>query len=464
MRALLFVLTLLSCMHTHAQMALDDLFISERWVLNAGPEILFYYGMDGTAMRGAERIRTYATDEPYYWEKRIFLRIDPKDNPALTMHVPGDSIIPFVDILNSAVTSGEVTLWKDLDYLGSDSLRNKEPIVSAPIILKVDFHIDTVTARAVPHLVGLSVERYGGGYAHFYYPELSYALRKYKVKTKQGLISTDSFFKDFLFKASWVDCAQVASKYACTPIQPTLEQQSELDALTELFLLERVVQREGIIRSGKRSVNVDLHPFGPVKASLVFDANGELAEAAIKKGEQLISTLKLAQGHPAGPYRAFYPDGSLREEGLFAKGVREGKWTAWHANGNIRAHRNYKIGKLDGEQQVYLPSGQLWLQYGMERGEYEGPHKTWYADGTLKASGTMHEGFIAGVWDYTIRINPTLIAHIDQYNDAYYHLPAGIWQDGVISYRATVTDTGERGPMNSCMLGRCIQWTYSEIK
>lgn len=464
MRLVLLLVVGLSFGRSSAQIALDDLFISERWILNAGPEILFYYGVDGIAMRGAERIRTYATDEPYYWEKRIFLRITPKDNPALTMNVPGDSIVPFVDILNSAVASGAATLWKDLDYVGSDTLRNSESIPSAPIILKVDFHVDTVTARAVPHLVGLSVERDGGGYAHFYYPELSYVLRNYKVRTKHGLISTDSYFKDFLFKGRWVGCGQVASEHACTPTQPTLEQQSELDALTELFLLERVVQREGIIRTGERSVNVDLHPFGPLKGSLVFDTNGALAEATLKKGEQLISTLKLLQGQPTGPYRAFFPDGSLREEGLFAKGVREGKWTAWHTNGNIRSHRSYENGKLHGEQQVYLPNGQLWLQYGMANGEYEGPHKTWYPDGTLKASGTMHNGFIAGVWDYTIRIQPALIEHINEYNDTYYHLPAGIWQDGVISYRATVTDTGEPGPTNSCMLGRCIQWDYSEIK
>ena len=449
---------------SHAQIALDDLFISERWFLNAGASFLDCHGVDGKALRDAERIRTYALDEPYYWEKRVYLRVEPKDNPALSMSVPMDSIMPFIDIVNSAVASGEVTVWNDLDYVGSDAVNGKEPIVAAPIVLKVDFHIDTVTLRAVPHIVGLSVERPGVGYAHYYYPELSYALRKYKVRSNKNLITMDAYFKEFRFKASWVDCSQVASTHACKPIQPSLEQQAELDALTELFLLERMIERDAVIRSGKRSASLDLHPYGPVKASLNFDNAGNLAEVTIKKGDRLISSLHLLEGRPDGPYRAFFPDGSLREEGLFSNGLREGKWNSWFPNRSIRSHRNYHQGKLHGLQQVYYSSGQLWLEYGMANGEYEGPHKTWYEDGELKASGTMHEGFISGEWDYTIRIQPALIEHINTYNEAYYHLPAGIWQDGVINYHVTVTDSCEPGPMNSCLFDRCIQWAFSDVR
>ena len=179
------IITIILGGQTSAQIALDDLFISERWVLNAGPSLLDYHGVDGTAIRTAERIRTYALDEPYYWEKRIFLRIEPKDNPMLTTHIPSDSILPFVEIVNQAIDAGEVILFNDLDDNGKDEVRGKDHIVLAPIIIKIDFHIDTLTHRAAPHLVGLSVERPDGGYAHMYYPELSYVLRNHFVRLKE---------------------------------------------------------------------------------------------------------------------------------------------------------------------------------------------------------------------------------------------------------------------------------------
>lgn len=447
-----------------AQVALDDLFICERWFINAEASVLEYHGVDrAMAFKEAERIRTYALDEPYYWEKRVFLRLDPQENPALAMNVSTDSVLPFIDILNKAVSAGDVTLWKGLDYNGTDTVRAHEPIASAPIILKVDLHIDTVTLRAVPHIVGLSVERSDGRFAHFYYPELSWVLRKYKVETEKGTMSMDAYFRDFRFRASWLDCAQVPAEGACTPHQPSLEQQSELDALTELFFLERVLERERVIRSGKRDVNVDLHPYGPVRASVRFDEGGNLAEAELFKGEVRISTMRFARGEPSGPYRAYFPDGRLREEGRFAHGVREGPWAAWHPNGNIRSRRNYELGRLHGLQQVYCDNGQLWLEYGMERGEYEGAHKTWYPDGALKASGSMHQGIIRGEWDYHIRIRPALIAHLDQYNSTLHHLPDGAWKDGVISYHVTVRDTGERSP-NGGLVWWAFRLEYSDVK
>ena len=49
-------------------------------------------------------------------------------------------------------------------------------------------------------------------------------------------------------------------------------------------------------------------------------------------------------------------------------------------------------------------------------------------------------------------------------NSTHYLLSDGAWKDGVLHYHGCVTDTGERGPMNSCMLGRCIQWGYSGVR
>ena len=95
----------------------------------------------------------------------------------------------------------------------------------------------------------------------------------------------------------------------------------------ELYLIERVIERDAVIRLGKRYVSVDLHPFGPVKASLLFDDAGEILDMDVKKGQHQISSMHFMKGQPHGGRIAlFYPDGHLREEGLFKEGLRTGKW------------------------------------------------------------------------------------------------------------------------------------------
>src|SRR6188768_1143303 len=80
------------------QTVLDGPFIDERWVLNTGAWLLEERGVDQRMLRNAEPIRTYALDEPTHWVERMYLRLDLKDNPALTQNVPADSILPLVEV------------------------------------------------------------------------------------------------------------------------------------------------------------------------------------------------------------------------------------------------------------------------------------------------------------------------------------------------------------------------------
>lgn len=440
-----------------AQTVLDGHFINERWLLNADASLLQDRGVDWPMLENAERIRTYAVDEPYQWVKRVYLRLDPKDNPVLAQTSSADSTLPFVEIVNRAIEADSVWVFKDLEFTGPTT---KEHVTVAPIVLKVDFAYDTVAQAIVQHIIGLGFLEPDGRLLQIYFPELRYALEKYNVRVAEGLVSCAAYFDRFLFRARRIERDDIPVATTCTPCLPSLERQAEFDALTDLYLLQREVEARGVIRRDQRSITLSSFARAPEKAYLDFDEHGDLSHVKVKNGPKLLMTTSFANGKLDGPYRAFYPNGHLKEEGVFKNGLREDEWTCWFPNGNIRSHRSYAAGRLHGVQRVYYANGTLWLEYGMRKGEYEGPHTTWYDDGAVKATGTMTEGFVSGEWDYNIRINSTLKKHLDE-RAASYDLPPGSWQDGVLSYHVTYTyNPDERG----CILDRCIHWAYSDVK
>lgn len=446
------------------QTVLDGPFIDERWVLNAGASLMEERGVDQRMLRNAESLRTYAIDEPSHWVKRTYLRLDAKDNATFGQTVPSDSILPLAEVVNRAIGAGTITPYSDLDFRNPGS--TTQHVAASPVFLKIDFAYDTLTGTVVPHIIGFSMQDPGGALVHFYFPELRYALKVYRSRAAEGLVVCADYFDRFLFRARRIERADIPGAHdpepweACMNCHPSIEQQAEFDALTDLYLLQREVEARGVIRSGKRSITLSSFARAPEKAYLDFDGHGDLSHVKVKNGPKLLMTASFTNGKPDGPYRAFYSNGHLKEEGAFKNGLREDDWTCWLPNGNIRSHRTYTTGRLNGLQRVYYANGTLWLEYGMRKGEYEGPHTTWYDDGTVKAAGTMTDGFVSGEWDYAIRINSTLKKHLDEHA-ASYDLPPGSWQDGVLSYHVTYTyNPDERG----CMLDRCIHWAYSDVK
>ena len=457
LRSAILLIFLTAHVLSPAQTVLDGYFINERWLLNADASLLQERGVDWPMLENAEPIRTYAFDEPTQWVKRVYFRLDPKDNPALSQTTPADSILPLVDIVNRAIDAGAIEVYSALEFTGEVS----KPHVSAtPIILKVDFAYDTVEQAIVQHIIGLGFQEPDGRLLQIYFPELRYALEKYNVRVAEGLVSCAAYFDRFLFRARRIDRDDIRVATTCTPCLPSLEQQAEFDALSDLYLLQREVEARGVIRSGQRSITLSGFARAPEKAYLDFDEHGDLSHVKVKNGPKLLMTTSFTNGKPDGPYRAFYPNGHLKEEGVFKNGLREDEWTCWFPNGNIRSHRSYAAGRLHGVQRVYYANGTLWLEYGMRRGEYEGPHTTWYDDGSVKAAGAMTDGFVSGEWDYTIRINSTLKKHLDEHA-ASYDLPPAAWKDGTLSYHVTYTNLpGEP----NCLFNRCIQRAYSDVK
>lgn len=65
-------------------------------------------------------------------------------------------------------------------------------------------------------------------------------------------------------------------------------------------------------------------------------------------------------GKLEGDYRRSYSGGTKQEEGKYAnEGKKNGKWTIWYENGNIKTVEHYSNGKLDGKKLNYFEEGHL---------------------------------------------------------------------------------------------------------
>ncbi len=79
-------------------------------------------------------------------------------------------------------------------------------------------------------------------------------------------------------------------------------------------------------------------------------------------------------GKRQGPYRFFYSDGQVMEEG-------------W-----------YEQDSLHGIRRLYYESGQLQAEEQLVRGRYEGPWRSWYPSGQLEMEGQYRHNQMSGIW------------------------------------------------------------------
>jgi antitoxin component YwqK of YwqJK toxin-antitoxin module len=90
----------------------------------------------------------------------------------------------------------------------------------------------------------------------------------------------------------------------------------------------------------------------------------------------------LVGGEREGEWTFWYPDGALREHGLYAAGRRTGTWRQWHHDGQLASV---------GERGFHAATG------GSER---EGPWTFWHPGGSVRARGTFAAGRREGEWEF----------------------------------------------------------------
>ena len=60
-----------------------------------------------------------------------------------------------------------------------------------------------------------------------------------------------------------------------------------------------------------------------------------------------------------GSYSCFYLSNTLKEKGVFKKGLKNGEWRSWNENGALKEIINYKHGIKCGLNEIYSNEGKL---------------------------------------------------------------------------------------------------------
>lgn len=440
-----------------AQLALDGPYINERFVLNADASILYREGVPPVMESHGTPLRLYALDEPYYWLNRVYFRVSLDENSALTERAPQDSILPLIDIINLGVDS-DLVFYGDMGYNGPCDTADRRPIQASPFVLKVDFSYDYAQHALKSSITGISFEQADGRLVHLYFPELRWWLRDYKVRTPEGLIGCDVYFDQWLLLAHRTTYTYDRPPNSCSNCQGSLEEQGELDALTDLWLLEKELERSRVEHRGEQTFPVPSFGAEGAIGRVVFSSNGEINALEVRTAKRTFLSAKYENGKPQGLYERYNAGAGLQEQGQFHNGLREGTWTSWFADGQVRSVRQYANGLLHGQELVNHPNGRTYLKYDMVNGEYNGRHESYYPDGGPRASGQMADGFVIGRWTYDVRIDSTLRAYMDE-GRHLFSFPASAWQDNTLTYTVNYWLEPSR---DDCIFKRCQRWDFGD--
>lgn len=162
------------------------------------------------------------------------------------------------------------------------------------------------------------------------------------------------------------------------------------------------------------SVKTDYYSSGKIKTVASYDGDtpegvrreyneeGKITASYIfRKGNMVGEGIVDDEGNRDGPWKEFYPDGTLRSAGTYDKGIKTGEWKYYYANGKIEQQGKYtKKGKLDGLWTWFYEDGGMQREQGYINGLEDGEYLENDEQGKAIVKGQYVEGLEEGEWVY----------------------------------------------------------------
>lgn len=142
----------------------------------------------------------------------------------------------------------------------------------------------------------------------------------------------------------------------------------------------------------------DYYPNGTKKAEITYEKNKITKLSCYDLNSKIIYT-----ANPENTklhFRTYYDNGSIKREGDFVNGSREGEWKEYSGAGVITSIENWRNDVQIGKQRLFHDSGILKAEYSMNNGKVDGIYTAYYADGSIKQTGNYTEGEAHGIWKY----------------------------------------------------------------
>lgn len=108
----------------------------------------------------------------------------------------------------------------------------------------------------------------------------------------------------------------------------------------------------------------------------------------------------------AGPYEAYFIDGTIKIKGNYQNNVPSGEWEYYYENGNLKMLGSLKNGVNDGFWEYFYENGNLQMQGIIYDNQREGPWKFYFENGEPKSQGSFQENRRTGIWNYFYEDGP----------------------------------------------------------
>ncbi len=120
-------------------------------------------------------------------------------------------------------------------------------------------------------------------------------------------------------------------------------------------------------------------------------------DTSAQEGDFVASNTYDAKKMNDGKFESFYPDKTLKAEGMVTNGKREGVWTSYHPNGNKQSENEYVNGVLHGKTYTTYPNGQIMYIGYYSEGKYDGQWVYYTPEGELSKEVLYKKGEIIQV-------------------------------------------------------------------
>ena len=110
----------------------------------------------------------------------------------------------------------------------------------------------------------------------------------------------------------------------------------------------------------------------------------------------------------------YFNNGTLKKEGYYQFGNKQGKWKSYFSSGNLKKEENFNNDKLDGEMITWHQNGKKKEKGNFRNGKREGIFFSWKENGSLYSK----KSFVNGLMCYFIEYSDSgSIVTVDNYCD-----------------------------------------------